>query len=104
MSETSGQERPIILYTTRWCGQSLVVERFFGRENIAALIVDIDKDPAAREELVALNQGYASVPTVLFPDGSHLTEPTIGELREKLGLGHAGLVERIRTLARGHDE
>jgi mycoredoxin len=91
---------PITLYTSRWCGQSILVERFFADNHIPATVINVDEDPAGREELVAINDGYASVPTVVFADGSHLTEPSIGEIREKLGMGHPGLVEKLRGLTR----
>jgi mycoredoxin len=104
MSQAISPERPLILYTSNWCGQALMVERFLADNQIPATVINVDKDLEGREELVALNQGYASVPTVVFPDGSHLTEPTIGEIREKLGLGHPGLVERLRSLARRKEE
>jgi mycoredoxin len=90
----------ITVYTSRWCGQAILVERFLADNAIPATVINVDTDPAGREELVAINGGYASVPTLVFPDGSHLTEPSIGEIREKLGLGHPGLVEKLRSLGR----
>ena len=45
-----------------------------------------DRDPEAREELIRLNEGYASVPTLLFPDGTKLTEPSFAEIRNKLAM------------------
>jgi len=39
------------------------------------------------------------VPTLVFPDGSKLTEPSFGELRQKLAIEPPpGLVDRIRGL------
>jgi hypothetical protein len=43
----------------------------------------------ARERVKTINHGYESVPTLIFPDGSTLTEPSAGELRRKLqGMGY----------------
>ena len=51
--------------------------------------INIFKDPAARQRLREINQGYESVPTLVFPDGSTLTEPTAGRLRKHLqATGH----------------
>lgn len=46
--------------------------------------VDIYTDPAAREWVREVNRGYESVPTLVFPDGSTLTEPSRRQLRAKL--------------------
>jgi mycoredoxin len=62
------------------------VEAFLSRYDIPVDKINIDRDPEAREELMVLNGGYASVPTLLFADGTMLTEPSFGQLRQKLGL------------------
>jgi mycoredoxin len=46
--------------------------------------IDIAADHSARERVMEINQGYASVPTLEFPDGSTLTEPGVGEIRSHL--------------------
>jgi len=46
--------------------------------------VDIRQDAYARERVQSINHGYESVPTLVFPDGSTLTEPSSRELRAKL--------------------
>jgi mycoredoxin len=47
--------------------------------------VDIDRDPEGRAFVEQVNQGFCSVPTICFPDGSVLVEPSDEKLREKLG-------------------
>jgi glutaredoxin len=46
--------------------------------------VDISVDSQAQQHLREINQGYESVPTLVFPDGSRLTEPATDELKAKL--------------------
>ncbi len=46
--------------------------------------VDIEHDDAARHHVERINQGNRSVPTILFPDGSILVEPSSATLAEKL--------------------
>lgn len=46
--------------------------------------IDITRDPTAAAKVRALNDGNESVPTLLFPDDSSLTEPTAGQLKQKL--------------------
>jgi glutaredoxin len=48
--------------------------------------VDIDADPAGRKYVESVNRGFRSVPTIVFPDGSILVEPSNMELSRKLGL------------------
>jgi hypothetical protein len=36
-----------------------------------------------------MNQGHRSVPTIIFPDGTILTEPSWEELRQKTGMDQA---------------
>jgi mycoredoxin len=50
--------------------------------------VDISRDDVARQRVREINEGLESVPTLEFPDGDTLTEPSLRELEEKLeGLG-----------------
>ena len=96
MSDKSGGK--ITLYTSKWCAHALSVEHFLQMNDIDVDKINVDEDPEAREDLIALNGGYASVPTLVFPDGSRLTEPSHGELRHKLNLDPPpGLVERLRS-------
>ncbi|MEZ4620224.1 MAG: glutaredoxin domain-containing protein [Caldilineaceae bacterium] len=46
--------------------------------------INIHQDSAAAARVRAINNGNESVPTLVFPDGSTLTEPTVGELQSKL--------------------
>lgn len=94
-----GKTDRITLYTSRWCAQSIGVEHFLEQNQIEVSRISIDGNDEAREELIELNGGYASVPTLLFPDGTKLTEPSLSELRVKLQLeAPPGLVDRIRDL------
>jgi mycoredoxin len=86
----------LIVYTSTWCGHALAVERFLNENNVPVTLVDIGQDRDAREELIALNNGFASVPTVVFPDGSKMTEPSLSALRSRLGLDSPGLVDRLK--------
>lgn len=46
--------------------------------------IDIHQDNDAAARVRNINNGNESVPTLVFPDGSTLTEPTVGELKSKL--------------------
>ncbi|MCB8983148.1 MAG: glutaredoxin family protein [Ardenticatenaceae bacterium] len=97
MNEQHEHTETITLYTSSYCGHARLVEEFLAEENIAAEVINITENPAAREKLMELNAGYASVPTLVFADGSKLTEPSIRDLRVKLGLDSVSLGDRIRA-------
>ena len=76
----------ITLYTSNWCAHAMSVEGFLEKHDISVNTVNIDKNREARDMLIEINGGYASVPTLVFPDGSKLTEPSFGQLRAKLAI------------------
>ena len=93
--------KPIIVYVTDWCAGVYPVRRLLEENKIPAIFIDIDEDMEAREKLLEVNHGFASVPTLCFPDGSKLTEPTVGELRQKLGLENPDLTDKVRRWLEG---
>jgi mycoredoxin len=96
MSETV-ENGLITLYTSNWCAHAMSVEGFLQKYNVPVNMINIDGNREARERLIEINGGYASVPTLIFPDGSKLTEPSFGQLREKLAIKPpSGIVDRIR--------
>jgi mycoredoxin len=74
----------IILYGVVWCGDCRRARQVLGEKNILFVDVDIDRDPKATEFVKQINRGFRSVPTIVFPDGSHLTEPDTLTLAKKL--------------------
>ena len=84
-SRADGNKESIVVYGTAWCGDSMRARRFFDQHKIPYRWVDIDRDPQARAYVEAVNYGYRSVPTIVFPDGSILVEPSSTELARKLG-------------------
>jgi mycoredoxin len=76
----------IIMYGTTWCGGSRRAKKLFDDNKIEYQFVDIDKDKAAQVIVEGINNGFRSVPTIVFPDGSTLTEPSSEVLAAKLGV------------------
>lgn len=83
MSQAQGK---IIMYGTNWCYETRRARAVFDQNNIPYDYIDIDLDMEARKYVESVNRGYRSVPTILFPDGSILVEPSSSELNRKLGL------------------
>lgn len=84
---TSPSARPdgeILFYATSWCGDCFRAKRVFAKLGVAYRYVDIEKDDAAAAVVMRLNRGMRRVPTIVFPDGSVLAEPSNHVLEEKL--------------------
>jgi mycoredoxin len=75
---------PIIVYSTRWCGHCHRLKRQLQREGIAHVQVDIEEQPEAAEVVTRANDGDHTVPTVVFADGTALSNPTIAEVKAHL--------------------
>lgn len=74
----------LTMYSTRWCGYCHRLKSQLDRESIAYRVVDIEHEPAAAAFVAGVNGGNHTVPTVRFPDGSALTNPTITDIRNRL--------------------
>ena len=72
------------MYTTPWCGYCHRLKSQLDREGIAYEIVDIEQQPEAAEIVESANGGNQTVPTLVFPDGSAATNPSIHEVRDRL--------------------
>ena len=84
--ENTTDPNEIVVYATRWCFDCKRSEKFLRKNRIEFRKVDIDQDPEGREYVMKVNDGSRSVPTIVFPDGSILVEPSNAELAEKLGI------------------
>lgn len=76
----------ITLYGTGWCPDCKHSKQFFGEQRVPYHYVDIDNDPEAIAFVEKTNHGLRSIPTIVFPDGSVLVEPSNAQLAEKLGM------------------
>ena len=74
----------IVMYTTPKCSDCLRAKAFFEANHLAFLQIELEGDKQATDFVARINHGYHTVPTIVFPDGSVLSEPTWKELREKL--------------------
>ncbi|MBA4384671.1 MAG: NrdH-redoxin [Anaerolinea sp.] len=79
-------DQKIKMYGTTWCGDTRRARQFFADNQIDYEWIDIDKDKAAAEYVMSVNKGCKSVPTILFPDGSLLVEPSSYQLKIKFDL------------------
>ncbi len=76
--------QPLTMYTTPWCGYCRRLKSQLAREGIEITEVDIEREPDAAEFVMTVNGGYQTVPTVLFRDGSTLTNPSVRAIRQRM--------------------
>jgi thioredoxin reductase (NADPH) len=76
----------IIIYSTVWCPDCKRAKQFFGEQRVPYVNVDIEQDAEAMAFVERVNGGRRIIPTIVFPDGSRLVEPSNAQLAEKLGL------------------
>ncbi|HEY5137687.1 MAG TPA: FAD-dependent oxidoreductase [Candidatus Nanopelagicales bacterium] len=76
----------IVLYGAAWCPDCRRSKAFLGEQRIAFHYVDLEAEPDQNAVVERYNDGRRIIPTIVFPDGSHLAEPSNEELASKLGL------------------
>jgi mycoredoxin len=85
-SSTTEAPDQVTMYSTPWCGYCRRLKSQMEREGIAYVEVDIEEDPTAADYVMSVNGGNQTVPTLVFPDGSALTNPSLVQVKARLGL------------------
>lgn len=75
----------VTIYSTTWCGYCHRLRAQLDREAITYVEIDIEQDPESAEFVERVNGGHQTVPTVVFADGTALTNPSAAAVKEKLG-------------------
>ncbi len=81
----------VTMFSTPWCGYCRRLKSQFERQGVDYTVVDIEQDPAAADYVMSVNGGNQTVPTILYSDGSAMTNPSITQVREHL----AALAARV---------
>ena len=74
------------IYSTEWCGYCHRLMKQHDREGVPYDTVDIEQDPAAADYVMSVNGGNQTVPTVVFADGSALTNPSLAQVKAKIAV------------------
>jgi len=74
----------VTMYTTPWCGYCHRLKGQMDREGISYDVVDIERQPEAAEIVERVNHGNQTVPTLVYADGSAMTNPSVIQVKEKL--------------------
>ena len=75
----------LTLYSTPWCGYCHRLKAQLDRDGIEYTEVDITADPSAAATVESANDGNQTVPTLVFADGTALTNPSLAEVKAQLG-------------------
>ena len=76
----------VTMFSTEWCGYCKRLKLMLDRTGIGYTEVDIERTPGTPELVERVNDGNQTVPTVVYPDGSTATNPSLQDVRAALGL------------------
>jgi thioredoxin reductase (NADPH) len=91
----------IIGYSTVWCPDCKRTKKFLGDHRIPYENIDIEQDEEAMDFVQKINHGMRIIPTILFPDGSTLSEPSNAQLAAKLGMQSKATLEYYDSIVVG---
>ncbi|MDQ6754120.1 MAG: mycoredoxin [Actinomycetota bacterium] len=72
------------MFSTSWCGYCRRLKTQLDAQGIGYREINIEDVPGTAELVEKLNGGNQTVPTVIFPDGSATTNPSLNDVRAKL--------------------
>ena len=79
-------QQKIRMFGAPWCPDCRQAKQFLNEQHIPYEWNDIDQDEEARAYVQEVNNGKQIIPTIVFPDGSILVEPSNAELADKVGI------------------
>ncbi|WP_258726246.1 mycoredoxin [Cellulomonas sp. NS3] len=74
----------ITMYSTTWCGYCRRLKTQLDSAGIGYTEVNIEEHPDAAAFVEQVNGGNQTVPTVVFPDGSAATNPSLADVKARL--------------------
>ena len=83
-SELTPEPGSIVMFTTDWCGYCVRLKGQLAREGVPYTEVNLEHHPEHIDYVEAVNGGNRTVPTVLFPDGTAATNPSLAEVKARL--------------------
>lgn len=80
------QDGTITMFSTEWCGYCKRLKKMLDSVGIEYREIDIEHTPGTEQLVKSVNGGNAVVPTVIYPDGSTATNPSLGDVKASLGV------------------
>jgi mycoredoxin len=72
------------MYGAAWCGDCRRSKAYLDSHQVEYNYIDVEADETASDKVIEINGGLRSIPVILFPDGTHMTEPSDKDLEAKL--------------------
>jgi len=72
------------MYGAAWCGDCRRSKAYLDSHQVEYIYIDVEADESASDKVIEINGGQRSIPVILFPDGTHMTEPSDKDLEAKL--------------------
>jgi thioredoxin reductase (NADPH) len=82
----ASSESPLIVYGASWCPDCRRAKQFLASHRVPYEWIDLEEFPEKTAEVEARNDGKRIIPTIVFPDGTFLAEPSNDELADRIGL------------------
>lgn len=77
-------EGSITMFSTEWCGYCKRLKLMLDKTGIGYTEINIEVTPGTPELVEQVNGGNQTVPTVVYPDGSVATNPSLRDVQAKL--------------------
>jgi thioredoxin reductase (NADPH) len=97
----SSTETPIIVYGASWCPDCRRAKQFLASHRVPYEWIDLEEFPEKTAEVEARNGGKRIIPTIVFPDGEFLAEPSNDELADRIGLSRVAMEKEYDLIVIG---
>jgi mycoredoxin len=84
MTTLTPEPGSITMFTTVWCGYCNRLKAQLAREGVPFTEIDLEDNPEHVTFVEDINGGNRTVPTVVFPDGTTATNPSLIEVRRRI--------------------
>ena len=74
------------MYSTTWCGPCKRLKSDLEKSGIPFVQIDVESDDEAAALIEKINNGNRTVPTLVFSDGTSMTNPSINKVKAHLGI------------------
>lgn len=85
VAEYTPEAGSVTMFSTTWCGYCKRLKTQLDRAGIGYTEINIEEVDGTADLVAAVNGGNQTVPTVIFPDGSTATNPSLAEVQSRIG-------------------
>ena len=84
MTDATSTPNEITMYGADWCGDCIRAKAWFADNDVEYTYVNLEQVPEAADIVLERNSGLKRIPVIVFPDDTHLTEPSNEALEAKM--------------------